>query len=109
MNTTNYFSSIVKILENPVNIVSKEKTSRAEVRVEMAQFRNNKILNLIFRGKLAENVNNYYQVNDYILIEGYLAVKKKSENNSLNKNLKVIEVSVLKVYPLFLNYQREKK
>ena len=103
MGNTNYFSSIVKILENPVKTISENNITILEFRAEISQFRQNKIINLLFWGKLADNVKNYYQVNDYILIEGYLCIKENKNNNFSKDTLKKINVNILKIYPLYLN------
>ena len=101
MGDTNYFSGIVKILENPIQSFINQKTLITTFQVEIPQIRQNRILSLIFWGNLAQEVKNYYQVNDYILIEGYISINKKNFD-PLNKNLKKITVTVLKVYPFLL-------
>jgi len=109
MGDTNYFSGIVKILENPVQNFINEKTLKTTFRVEISQIRKNKIVSIIFWGNLAREVKNYYQVNDYILIEGYIAIQKK-DSNLANQNSQNIVITVLKVYPFLLesNYNRLK-
>jgi hypothetical protein len=95
MRDINYFGGVVKILENPIQNLINNKISVTEFRVQLPQIRNTKIVTLIFWGNLARNVANYYKINDYILIEGYLALPKKV-------NLKEVEITVLKVYPFLL-------
>ena len=95
MGDTNYIGSIVKVLETPKNKILKDNISFTEFRAQFPQFRGNKIVNLIFWGKLASDVANYYQANDYILIEGYLSTTNK-------KSLKKIEITVLKVFTFVL-------
>jgi hypothetical protein len=46
-------------------------------------------------GNLARDVLEYYKVNDYIIIEGYLSISKK-------KKSKKVEITVLKAYPFLL-------
>lgn len=101
MGDTNYFSGIVKILENPIQSFINDKTLTTTFRVEIPQIRQNKIVSLVFWGNLANEVKNYYQVNDYILIEGYTSIEKKS-SEFLNKNPRKIIITVLKVYPFLL-------
>jgi len=101
MGDTNYFSGMVKILENPVQSFINDKTLTTTFRVEIPQIRKNRIVSLVFWGNLANDVKNYYQVNDYILIEGYLSIEKK-QSNLLNKTPKKIIITVLKVYPFLL-------
>ena len=97
MGDTNYFSGIVKILETPIQSFTNDKTLKVTFQVEIPQIRQNKIISLIFWGNLAQEVKNYYQINDYILIEGYVSINE--ENSGL---LKRITITVLKVYPFLL-------
>ena len=73
MGDTNYLASIVKILEKPIQTVNNDKVVTTEFRAQLVQVRNNQIINLVFWGNLARDVSSYYQVNDYIMIEGYLS------------------------------------
>jgi hypothetical protein len=100
MVDTNYTSGIVKILEDPVQTVFNTK-----FRVQFPQVRKSGIVNLVFWGNLGQDVVNYYQINDYILIEGYLSLR----NNQIPriKNSKKFEITVLKVYPFLLSYNRK--
>jgi hypothetical protein len=103
MGDTNYISSIVKILENPVQKVSKKNIPTTQFRVQLPQARNNTIINLVFWGKLSQDIVDYYEINDYIIVEGYLSIRdKKTLQNS-----KKIEITVLKVYPFLLSYSRQ--
>jgi len=103
----NYVGGIVRILETPKLHSLTNKISRTEFRAKLPQIRNKKsptIVKVIFWGDFAYDVANYYQVNDYILIEGYLAYKKEELSNRTLKNL---EITVFKVYPLFLNSNKK--
>jgi hypothetical protein len=104
MVDTNYISGIVKILENPIQTIINNNTPIIEFRVQFPQVRNNMIIHLVFWGNLGRDVVNYYQINDYILIEGYLSLREKKTTNLISKNSKIIEITVLKVYPFLLNY-----
>ena len=105
MVDTNYISGIVKILENPVETVFDNDIAITKFRVQFPQVRKNIIVNLVFWGNLGRDVVNYYQINDYILIEGYLSLR----NNQIPriKNSKKFEITVLKVYPFLLSYNRK--
>jgi hypothetical protein len=103
----NYVGGIVRILETPKLDSLSNNISRTEFRAKLPQIRNKKsstIVKLIFWGDFAYDVAHYYQVNDYILIEGYLAYKKEELTNRTFKNL---EITVFKVYPLFLNSEKK--
>ena len=106
----NYVGGIVRILEIPKLKFLNKNISQTEFHVQFPQIRNKRsvtIVKLIFWGDFAHDVANYYRVNDYILIEGYLAFKKKELNNLGNKSLKKLEITVFKVYPLFLTSDRK--
>ena len=99
MGDTNYIGGIVKILETP-----RQKTLRnnidisfTECRVQFPQFPGNKIIDLVFWGKLASEATIYYQTDDYIIIEGYLSLVNK-------EGLKKVKITVLKVFPFVLKH-----
>jgi hypothetical protein len=90
MSDTNYFSGIVKILETPIKNFINKKTVKLTIRVEIPQIRKNKIVYLRFWGNLAQEVKNYYQINDYILIEGYILIEKKTPKLFNNNKKKLL-------------------
>jgi hypothetical protein len=96
MSDTNYFSGTVKILGNPVQKLVKKKFLRTQLWVEIPQLRQNKPILVIFWGNLGNEVKRVYQINDYLLLEGYTSIKKTG------LNLDKIMITCLKVYPLFL-------
>ena len=101
----NYIGSIVRIMETPKLDHINKNISRTEFRVQLPKIRNKKsvtIVNLVFWGDFASDVANYYRINDYILIEGYLAFKKKRGSKLVKETLKYLEITVFKIYPLFL-------
>ena len=100
MNDMNYFASIVKILEKPTQIINNDKIVSTEFRAQLIQIRNNQIVNLVFWGNLARDVVNYYQINDYIIIEGYLSLHNKTNNKLMKQNLKKVQITVLKIYSI---------
>jgi single-stranded DNA-binding protein len=98
MIDTNYISSIVKVLETPNSTFFNNTIPVTKFRVQLPQIKNTQIVNLIFWGNLAKNVANYYQINDYIMIEGYLSLNKNYLLNRIKRNSKKVEITVLKVY-----------
>jgi single-stranded DNA-binding protein len=106
MGDTNYFSGIVKILENTIQSFINYKTLTTTFRVEIPQMRQNKIISLVFWGNLADEVKNYYQINDYILIEGYTSIEKK-HSELVNKKSGKTTITVLKVYPFLLKSNQD--
>lgn len=100
MGDTNYLASIVKILEKPIQTVNNDKVVTTEFRAQLVQVRNNQIINLVFWGNLARDVSSYYQVNDYIMIEGYLSLCNQPNNKLTKQNLKKVQITVLKIYSI---------
>lgn len=100
MADTNYLGTIVKILEKPIQTIVNNKVLKTECRAQLAQIRNTRIVNLVFWGNLAGDSINSYQVNDYILIEGYVSLRKMKSKKMAQRNLKKIEIAVLKSFPL---------
>lgn len=101
MNDTNYIGSIVKILEIPKQKIIHNDILVIKIRVQLSQFRNTKIVTLVFWGNLAYDVINYYKISDYILIEGYLSLQDKKSSKLTTKNQKKVEITVLNIYPFF--------
>nr|YP_010472236.1 hypothetical protein NDC64_pgp107 [Navicula tsukamotoi]UVG41701.1 hypothetical protein [Navicula tsukamotoi] len=100
MGDTNYIGSVVKILEKPVQRVISDKIVRTDFRVQLAQVRNIQIAHLVFWGNLARDIINNYQVNDYIMIEGYLSLPNKTNQKLGKDKLKKAQITVLKVYSI---------
>ncbi len=103
MSNTNYIGAIVKILETPKQKKINNNNLVVTFRVQIAQIRQTRIIKLVFWGNLARDVINYYKINDYILIEGYLSFKDQTSLDSMERTLKKLEITVLKVYPFLLN------
>jgi len=104
MGDTNYFSGTVKLLDNPIQKLIKHNVLTTQLWVELPQFRQkNRCVLLIFWGNLGDEVKKFYQINDYIFIEGYTSIKKT--NLKLNK----IVITGLKVYPIFFNLNSASK
>ena len=104
MVDTNYIISIVKILEPPNKIFFNNIVLFAEFRVQFPQIKNSRIVDLIFWENLASHVTNYYQINDYIMIEGYLSLNTKYllNKDKHKQSFKKFEITVLKIYPFLL-------
>lgn len=103
MGDTNLVGGIVKILE-----ISKQKNFNSDIqvtkfRVQFPQFRQASLVHLTFWGNLAVDTANYYKVNDYILIEGYISVRDKKQFKNIVSKSKKVEITVLKIYPFLLN------
>ena len=106
MSDTNYFSGIVKIIETPKQSFVNNTTAITTFRVELPQSRKNKLISVIFWGKLGGEVKGFYTANDYILIEGYASLRDKKLQILRQKSSKQITISVLRVSPILLNSER---
>ena len=102
----NYFGSIVKILETPKQKFINSNTLVIKFRAQLPQVRQNQIVRLVLWGNLARAFLSYYKKNDYILIEGYASIKDIQTSNQNIKPLKKVTITVLKVYPFLLSYNR---
>jgi hypothetical protein len=104
MSDINYFGGIVKLLEIPAIKLNKKEIPYTSFRVQLSQIRLKKsksILTILAYGNLANDIVKYYRINDYILIEGYLSVKKKLTTKKIIKSS--VEIKLFKIFPFFLN------
>lgn len=102
MSSMNYISGIVKVLESPKQKSLKNNIFVTEFRAQLPKLRGTMLVKLRVWGNLATDVNKYYKVNDYILIEGYLSLQDKKKAIQPEKMSKKIVITVLKAYPLLL-------
>ena len=100
MADTNYIGSIVKILEKPVQRVLSDKIVRTDFRVQLAQVRNIQIVSLVFWGNLGQDIIHNCQLNDYILVEGYLSLLDITKAKLTKQSLKKAQITVLKAYSI---------
>lgn len=103
MGDTNVVGGIVKILETPRYKNFNQNIPVIQFRVQFPQIRNTSIVYLTFWGNLAHDVINFYKINDYILIEGYISLRKKITSSPIISKSKKVEITVLKVYPISLS------
>jgi single-stranded DNA-binding protein len=102
----NYASFIVKIVEKPKQHFFKDDTFVTQVLVKFTQIRESN-LDIVFQisiwGNLGEDVIQYYRVNDYIIIEGYISLRQNLFNSINNEINKQVSISICKIYPFILN------
>ena len=103
MAGTNLISGIVKVLETPKQTLINKTIPKIEFRAQIPQIKNNRFIDLVFWGNLGEDVMNYYKLNDYIIIEGYLSIKNNDYSNVVTSKSKRIQITALKVYPFLLS------
>ena len=103
MNDTNYIGGIVKILEVPKQNMFNNDEMFSTLRAQLPQARQRRIVHLKFFGKLAKEIEDYYKVQDYILIEGYLSFRDVPLLTTHFSSSKKVEITVLKVHPFLLH------
>ena len=101
----NYVIFAVKVIKNSGQSFFVDGTPLTELTVQLPQVRKNNIkaiLQVSVWGKLSYDVAKYYQPDDYIIIEGYISIKNINTDRVVNLLDKQVEVSIFKLYPLFL-------
>jgi single-stranded DNA-binding protein len=101
----NYVIFTVKVIKNSGQSFFSDGTSLTELTVQLPQVRKNNskvILQVSIWGKLSYDVAKYYQPDDYIIIEGYISIRNIDTDRVVNLLNKQVEISVFKLYPLFL-------
>lgn len=105
----NYISLLVKLIGKPKQHFFDNNISVTEVMAKFSQTQKNRedvIVKLCIWGNLAYDIVQYYQTNDYIIIEGYVSLSEKgSEFQNILKD-KQLKISVFKVYPFLLSNTR---
>ena len=102
MSDTNHIGAIVKILESPKTKTIKNKISITKFRAQLPQIRQTRVVDIVVWGNLANDIAKYYNTNDYILVEGYLSLRKLVSSKSNRKILKRARFTVIKAYPFIL-------
>ena len=105
----NYSIFIVKIIQSPEQSFFEDDTSVTEVLVKFPQFLNRNfsdIFQISVWGNLAHDVAKYYDVNDYLIIEGYISLRDNHSDNFGTKKDKQLEFTVAKLYPFLLNNKK---
>jgi hypothetical protein len=108
----NYTTFIVKIISKPERSlfeIDDNEILYTEFVGKFYQFRKNEytICKISVWGNLAYDVLQYYQVNDYLIIEGYISLH---DSIIEELNLKTaIEISAVKAYPFALTAPKIKK
>jgi len=105
----NYVIFTVKVIKNSGQSFFSDGTSLTELTVQLAQVRRNTskvILQLSIWGKLSYDVEKYYQPDDYIIIEGYISIRNINSDRTATSLNKQVEISVFKLYPLFLKSEQ---
>lgn len=103
----NYISCIIKILERPQIESYSDNIKMGKFRVQLPYLRNKTqsviIINSHVWGDLAYEIINYYKVNDYALVEGYLLTSSDNTDNN-----GVITINITKLYPFLFALESNK-
>ena len=99
----NYTSFMVKVIGKPEQSFFDNDISVTEMIAKFYQFRDNSynICKISIWGNLSYDVMQYYQINDYLIVEGYIS-RRNSSFEKYNITTEV-EISVFKIYPFALN------
>jgi len=104
----NYISCIIQILETPKIESYSDNIQIAKFRAQLPYVRNKTqspiIINSKIWGDLSYDVVNYYRVNDYALVEGYLC---SSSDDSQNEGS--ITINITKLYPFLFILESNKE
>lgn len=104
----NYISCIIRILEIPKIELTSNNIEMVRFRVQLPSVRNKIqspiIIYSTIWGNLAYDIISYYRINDYALVEGYIAT---SSNN--NKKDSSIILNITKLHPFLFKVKSEKR
>jgi len=98
----NYSSFIVKIIEKPTQKCLKNDIPVTEMVVKFSQTREKKsseTFRVFVWGNLANDVIQYYHIDDYIIIEGYISLHRDFSKNTSFPISNQVQISVRKIYP----------
>jgi hypothetical protein len=100
----NYISSIIQILEIPTIESYEDNIEMVRFRIQLPYVRNKDhspiVINSTIWGDLAHDIANYYKLNDYALIEGYLSIGFDTLNSQQE-----ITLNIIKLYPFLFTLE----
>ena len=77
----NYVSLIVKLIGKPKQSFFDDNVSVTEVMAKFSQLQKNRdriVVKTWYWGNLAYDIVQYYQINDYIIVEGYTSLAQNT-------------------------------
>ena len=101
----NYINSIIRILEiPPLRSYNNVLTIRFKARIPCLRNKTEQysIIDCTIWGELAYDLVNYYQVNDYALIEGHISIFNNIENCPVNT---IYHLNITKLYPFLFTFE----
>lgn len=103
----NYISCIIQILEIPTIESYSDSIKMGRFRVQLPHVRNKIqspiIINSQIWGDLIQDLINYYRVNDYALVDGYLSTSFDNKDNQGE-----ITINITKLYPFLFALESAK-
>nr|YP_009093204.1 hypothetical protein Ycf41 [Roundia cardiophora]AIR75877.1 hypothetical protein Ycf41 [Roundia cardiophora] len=105
----NYVIFAAKVLKNAGQSFFKDGTSLTELTVQLPQIKKNNtrlIAQISVWGRLSYDSSNYYKLNDYIIVEGYISFRNSNIEHTYNSINKQVEISAFKIYPLRLKLSK---
>ena len=92
---------MIKIIGKPEQSFFDNNISVTELKAKFYQHQENSysICKLSIWGNLSYDVMHYYQLNDYLIVEGYISRRNFKKDNIRSE----IEICVFKIYPFALN------
>lgn len=104
----NYTNFIVKIVGKPKHNFFSKNIYLTEMLVKYVPIRKRNIntkdiFQISVWNKFSYDNTKMYQLNDYVIVEGYISLRPSKLNASNFENDKQIEISILKLHPLNIN------
>jgi len=106
MGDLNYISCIVRILEIPYLQANEKNIFFTKFRVQLPQICKQDLTSTLLVtawGYLANKIVEYYQINDYLLIEGYISFQSLDTKYFDIEETKCMSISIQKIVPFLYN------
>lgn len=98
----NYATFLIKIVSKPEQTFCNNDISYTQFRAKFYQYKNNQntFCKISVWGNLSYDIVRYYQLNDYVIVEGYILLQN---SNLQDIHIKTgIEIVACKIYPFAL-------
>lgn len=98
----NYATCLIKIVSKPEQTFFNNDISYTQFIAKFYQYKNNQntLCKISVWGNLSYDMVRYYQLNDYVIVEGYVLIQ---DSNVHDINIKtIIEIVACKIYPFAL-------
>ena len=109
----NYTSFIGKIIKKPKRQFIDNDIPITKITAKFPQLREIKgssnVISISIWGNLAIDYMEYFGVNDYIVVEGYISLRDPISTNTTTKKDKQVELSVFRIYPFLLKEKNKVK